>query len=353
MKIQQKHKQRLVLGSLVLILVISSFTYLPVIAGDDDEDDDGVDDDIEEENKRDISVNYDDDDAKIESKLSSDELYNRFMAEMKATSEGLEFIFEFEKDSETNETEISFKVTIPEIVEFIDENEDGIYDALVDSVESIYQINSYKTLVYAVETKNNETVHTFSIETTDGVFSSTMYVSGEFAVVNDLIIAPSQFKFDIEINNFSFTEINSSLALKIELESEFDVEYDEDETTEDEEDGRSSDEQEVEISYGDYTCFFSWLKTATIDGVGQEVLTSPLETDSEKNIIYLNYPKGDEIIHDPKVGIEGLITGWGSLGSRFWVELPGLSRNELLIVSAITLFALTGLVLVFRRKRIA
>jgi hypothetical protein len=346
-----KQKQRLVLGSLVLILVISTFTYLPSIADDDDED--GVDDDVEEQNKRDISVNYDNDDATIESKLTSGEIYNRFRAEMKATSEGLEFGFEFEKDTEANETEIDFDVTIPEIIEFLDINENGIYDPSIDSVASTYLINSYKTLVYNAVTIDNETVYTFNVETSDGVFSSTMFVSGEFVVVDDLLIAPSQFKFDIVITGYTFTELNSSLALMIELESEFDVEYDEDEETEDEEDGRSSDEQEIEVGYGDFTGYFSWLKIAKIDGVEQEVLASPIVTSSEDSIMYLNYPQGSEIIHDPKVGLQGLITGWSSLGSRFWVELPSLSRNELLVVSAITLFALTGLVLIFRRKRIA
>ena len=64
----------------------------------------------------------------------------------------------------------------------------------------------------------------------------------------------------------------------------------------------------------------------------------------------MNYPRGDSIIHDPKIGVEGVLEklGW-ILGSKPLFELPNLSQNELLIVSAITFVALTSLVLVFRR----
>jgi hypothetical protein len=333
-----KQKQRLLLGSLVLILVISSFTYLPVVA--DDDDDDGVDDDVEEENKRDISINYDGDDAKIESKVDSGDNKNRFMALMEGTSEGLKFDLEFEKVTVDNQTVIKFWLNIPEIIEFEDTNANGIYEPSVDTVASTYLINSYKTLVHTTQTIKNETVYIFSLETTDGIFNTTMYVSGGFVEVNDILIAPSQFKFDIIISGFNYTANDTLLALKIELDSEFDVEFEEDEKTEDEADGRASDEQQVEVGYGNYTAYFSWLKTATVDGVEQDVLASSVTANLEDSEMYLNYPQGTEIIHDPKIGIEGLITGWGGLGTV----------GIIVIVSAVSFFAIIGLVLVIRRK---
>ena len=273
---------------------------------------------------------------------------------MIATSEGIGFSFEFEENSETSEAEIEFEVTLQDLIEFIDENENGVYDPPVDSVASTYEIDTYNSLVYATETINNQTIHEFTIETVDGIFATTMYIAGEFVLLNDFIIAPSQIKFDIIISNYVFTEVNSSLALRIVLESEFEVDYEDDDETEDEEDGRSSDEQEVEIDYGDYTGFFSWLKNATVDGIDYEVIASPLATSSEDSTLYLNYPQGNVIIHDPKVGLEGLITGWNPPNSTiFWVELPYLTQNELLIVSAVSFITIIALVMVFRRKKIA
>ncbi len=70
--------------------------------------------------------------------------------------------------------------------------------------------------------------------------------------------------------------------------------------------------------------------------------------------MYLNYPRGNEIIHDPKIGISGILdlpdpTQNTGITSR--IILPNLSRNELLIVSAITLATMFCLVILFKGKR--
>ena len=355
MKSKIIHKRKLVLGGLLVFLMFSTFLYLPAQASDDeedDEDDDGVEDDIEDKNRREISVEYDDYEAKIQSELSSNGVENSFTAEMKSTSEGLEYILEFEKEIDSNETEIEFEITLSKIIEFIDENDNGTYEPLIDTVASEYEINSYNPIEYSAEVINNNTIHIFSVETSDGIFSSTMYVSEEFAIINDTLITPTELKFDIIINNYTFTEVDSYLALKIEIESELEIDYEEDEETEDEKDGRTSDEQEIEIDYGNYTGFFSWLKTATIDDIEYAINATQIETVSEKGIMYLSYPHGNEIYHDPKVGIEGLIRGWADpTGTGFWVNLPNLSQNELLIVSAISFLVIISLVMVFRRKQ--
>ena len=141
------------------------------------------------------------------------------------------------------------------------------------------------------------------------------------------------------------------LALKVRLESEIEVEYEEDDETEDEEQGRAIDEYEIDVNLGDYTAFFSWIETAIIDGIEHEIKATPLTEEEGENKMHLNYPQGDVIIHDPKIGIESiLISRWNPFGSNPWFELPNLSQSELLIVSATTFVALTGLVLVFRRK---
>ncbi|MHA1217849.1 MAG: hypothetical protein ACTSSN_04445 [Candidatus Heimdallarchaeaceae archaeon] len=358
MKSKIIQRRKLVLGGLLVFLVFSSILYQSAIASDDDdesdEDDDGVDDDIEDENRRSITIEYDDDEATVESQFSSGEVENSFTAEMKATSGGLEYSLEFEKEIDSNETEIEFEITLSKLIEFIDENGNGTYEPLIDTIASEYEIDTYNPIEYSVETINNHTVHVFTVETSDGVFSSTMYVSGEFVLINETFITPTEFKFDILINNFTFTEADSYLALKIELESELEVDYEEDEETEDEKEGRSSDEQEVEIDYGNYTGFFSWLKTATVDNIEYDINASQIENVSDVGIMYLSYPQGDEIIHDPKAGIEGLIIGWPDpTTTNFWVNLPNLSQNELLIVSAISFFVIISLVMVFRRKKIA
>ena len=72
----------------------------------------------------------------------------------------------------------------------------------------------------------------------------------------------------------------------------------------------TEDEKEVFIENDVYTGIFSWKETALIDGVEMEVLTNNLEVDVEDEniqILLLNYPRGNHIYHDPKIGISILI----------------------------------------------
>ena len=303
MKSKMINKQTLFLGGLLFILVFSSLMYIPVIASDDDEedgvptddedndgipddeedeDDDGVHDHDEDENKRKLQIEVSDYEAHIESSLQTGDVHNEFSVEMHAEDEGLKFQFEFEKDNGTVETELEFEVVLSEIIEYIDDPMDGYYNESIDEVVQVVKLDDWNPIVYTIETIGNDTVHVFSIETNDSVFSATIYITGEFTVVNDILVAPTQLKIDIGIHNFNYTEDDSQLALKVKLESEREVDYEDDEETEDEELGHSDNEHEVEILLDEYSGFFSWIETAMIDGVEHEVKVTPLEMNSEE-----------------------------------------------------------------------
>lgn len=340
MKTQVK-TQKLVLGGFLALLVISSFVYLPIYADShDDEDEDGVDDEYEDENERQVEIEVSDYEAKIESSFETNgEFENEFSVSIKTSSAGLELELEFEQGNETVETEIEFEILFTEIVEYRDLVVDGLYNESNDETIQIYKLDNFDPIIYTVETVNNETVHIFSVQTVDGVFSATLYASGEFANVNDVIVAPTQVKVDVGIHNFNYTEDDSVLALKVKLESESGVDYEEDDETEDELQGRSDNESEIDVSLGDYSAFFSWIETAMVDGVVQEVKATPLDIDSEETKIYLNYPRGNEIIHDPKIGMADLLTSTGFLGS-----------NNMVFIALAALLAIPGLALLFRKK---
>jgi hypothetical protein len=365
-KTKKINKQTLLLGGLLVILIFSSFLYNPVIANgddddddgipdheEDDEDDDGIHDHEEEENEREIQIEVSDYEASIESRSTSGGIENEFNVDITADNEGLEFDFEFEKEADSEEIEIEFSVLFYEIIEYIDSSADGYYNESIDEVVQIYEINDFVPINYTNETISNDTVHRFRIETSDGIFSAETYVTSNFTPINDILIAPTQLKIDIGIHSFNYSEPNSALALKVNMDSEFEVDFEDDEETEDEENGRVTDEHEVEISLGDFKGFFSWIEIALIDGVERAVNATPIEIDEEESKLYLSYPRGNEIIHDPKIGIAGVLippSTAGPIGINSSIELPKLSRNELLIVSSIVLFTLTGLVLVFRRR---
>ncbi|MCE7737838.1 MAG: hypothetical protein GPJ50_00540 [Candidatus Heimdallarchaeota archaeon] len=339
MKAQNVKTQKLVLGGFLALLVISSFIYMPIYAEshDNDEDDDGIDDQYEDENERQVEIVVSANEAIIESSFESNgEFENEFDVTIKTSSEGLEFELEFEEDNETVEVEIEFEVLFTEIVEYRDLVADGLYVDSDDETIQVLKLDDFKPIVYTVETINNETVHVFNVETADGVFSATLYASGKFANINDVIVAPTQVKVDVGIHNFNYTEDDSVLALKVKLESESEVDYEEDDETEDELQGRSDDEYAIDINLGDYSGFFSWIETAMIDGVEQEVKVTPLDIGDEETKLYLNYPRGNEIIHDPKVGMADL--------------LSRLGNTNMVFIAAAALLAIPGLALLFRKR---
>ncbi len=344
MKSEQKLKQKLVFGSLIAILVISSYIYLPAIAdGGEDEDEDGIEDEVEDENEREVSVEYSENEVQIESSYENNGVENQFQIKVSTESDGLKFKLEFQEENDTLETEMEFEVRFREIVEFKDLNADEIFNA-GDDVIQVLELSDWKPIVYTVEDINNATVHKLFVETTDEVFTATLYATGEFANIDGVIVAPTQVKVDVGIHNFDYDQNDTQLALKVELESELDVDYNEDEDTEDEEYGHVENdynEQEVEINMADYGGFFSWIETALVDGVEVEVKVTPLEMDFEENKLYLNYPRGTEIIHDPKVGLSNLLQ---------IANTSFLGNNNMLFIAAASVLTLTGLVLIFRKR---
>ncbi len=348
-------KQKLFLGGLLVILIVTSFLYIPVNANGDDDDEDGVDDDFEQENKREVSVEYSPYEVQISSAISNSVNENEFQIQVKVGSDGLRFEIEYDEDNDENETEIEFDVSITEIIEFRDLSGDGAYNDTED-VEQVLTLEDFKPIVYSLDTIDNTSVHVLFIETEDGVFTSTLYISSEFVNVSGVIVAPTQMKIDIGIHDFNYTELDTQLALQIELESELEVDYEDEEDTEDEEYGHAENEQEITINLDSYSGFFSWVETVVVDDIEYNVTITPFVTGSEDSIMYINYPRGTEIIHDPKIGIEGILTGidYTPTSSDLfpWIQLINPTQIELLIVSAVSFAILAGLVLVFRKTKV-
>lgn len=356
MKFKRIVRNRVLLGGILTLLVLSSFLINPATANgdedEDDEDDDGVHDDEEEENKRGVTVEVSGTEAQIESHQDYGDIQNEISIQMKAESEGLTFEFSFDNESDISDFEIEFSVEISEIIEYIDLHEDGFYNETTDTLVQQVELDDFNDIVYTIDNITNNLVHHLSIVTTDGLFSAGVYFSSEFALVNGILIAPTQIKIDIGIHGFDFDEPDSALALKIALESEVDVDYETDDETEDEEDGRATDESEIDISLGEYSGFFSWIENVTVDGVNFPVNATPLTTDEEETKLYLNYPRGNEIIHDPKIGIANILQDFTTnlFTGTPWLELSDITSYELLIVSAAVIGVIVVVVLITRKK---
>jgi hypothetical protein len=310
---------------------------------DDDEDDDGVDDDEEDLNEREVEVEVTASEATIKSKLKSGENEAEFKIKLSTSTEGVKYKLEYETEDNATEIELEFTVKFSEIVEYIDEDGDGLYNSSIDTELQTLQLNDFLPIGYHVENETDGVVHILDVSTSDGVFSVRTYATGEFADINGTIVTPTEVKIDVMIQDFDYLNDTSQLALKVKLEAEAETEHDDE--TEDEEEGRATDEAEVDVMMNGFDGFFSWKEFAEVDGVTYPVNASPVEEDEGDEKIYLNYPHGNVIIHDPKVGVENiLLTPAGPS------PLDGILASGYLPIIAVAAFAIVGLAIVAKRR---
>jgi hypothetical protein len=271
----------------------------------EDEDDDGVDDETEEENEREVEVEVQDYEATIKSSKESNGVEESIEIGVHAESDGIQFSLEYEIENETSEKELEFEVTFYEIIEYIDDNDNGLYNESTDTLVQTYAIETFNPIVYTTQNTTNGMVHTLEVTTSDGIFAARVYATGEFADINGTTVAPNEIKIDVIIDAFDYHNDTSQLAMKVELEASAEKEYDDE--TEDEEEGRATEEEGVDFTNNEYSGFFTWKETATVDGVDMAVKSSLTEASEYEEELHLNYPRGDRIVHDPKIGVANII----------------------------------------------
>jgi len=191
---------------------------------------------------------------------------------------------------------------------FVDIDGDNSYDPIFDDTLQEFNLTDFQPVKYTqISIASDTKLHYFIVNTTNGVFTSHIYFSEEFYLINDTLITPVQSKIDIEITNFAYLNSSSQLALYSSLESEND--YEEEDQTEDERRKYSTNEMGVKTEINNFTGIFAWKNNATIDGLSRDIFISDLgvdDYDDDDQKIYLSYHRGVHIYHDPKVGIEGI-----------------------------------------------
>ncbi|MFX1455238.1 MAG: hypothetical protein ACFFDB_07660 [Promethearchaeota archaeon] len=296
-------KKYFLISFTILLIVLTTVNFRYAIASDDD--DDGIDDDFEELNKRNISIEFLENETEVTSILKNGKNIDSLIYDFKYDENGLEVDFSYNSGSEVD---LEFSIEFHEIVEYLDNNGNGIYDSEIDSMINTLLLNDFNPINYSIiNITNDARLHYLRIATKDNNFTTHIYFSEEFAIINNTIITPNQAKINIEITDFNFLNNNSKLALYTKLNSELD--FVDDNETEDEKEGYASNERGVSTTINKYTGYFSWKENATVDNVSKEVLISILEADehdANEQRIYINYLQGNQIFHDPKVGIEDL-----------------------------------------------
>lgn len=347
---------KVILGMLLFMLVTAAVNVNATTTTDDDtttEEDDNTTTETETNdstateddnlNDREVSVVTSPSLVEIESELESGGTEDSFKIGVEVGPNGAEFNVEFETESTTNETEREFEVQFVELVEYLDVNGNGVYDDSIDTDLRTVELVSFEPLVYMVENTADGPVHIIDVLTTDGVFGARVYAVGDFTEINGSLIVPTQVKIDVMIMNFNFTDVSSQLALKVELSTGVETSFDD--STEDEDEGRAVSEAEMDILLTDVTGFFSWKESAEIDGTTYPVNSSIHEVTATEQEIFLNYPQGNEIIHDPKIGFENLLLVGGNP-----LPIPEFLADNLVPISIGAAVVVIGLVIVMKRR---
>ncbi|NWG09144.1 MAG: hypothetical protein HXX80_02330 [Nitrososphaerales archaeon] len=264
----------------------------------DDEDGDDVNDEVEDSSEREINVEVGDNEVIIESKIETEESENEFEVNF-SSNDGISIMLKYgngtEASSEEVEAGLDFSVEFLSIVEYIDTDGSGTLtegDIIIQTL-NLTELSYSQPVVSTTTSMDGETGYIFETHSLgDFVFGITAELYSNYALADNTLVSPTETKITISIENFPFQDTNgdSLMALQIRASSEMNVEEE-----------FATTETEIKVKSETAEGFFSWIPTASVDGVNKPVNSSI--TTNEETLINLSYPHGKDIIHDPILGI--------------------------------------------------
>jgi hypothetical protein len=299
-------------GTVFIGLFLFSILFFTPICGftaaKSDTDGDGIDDNFEELNKREIDLVIEANEISIESIRKSDKNKDLISTNIVYDEDGLRFQIGYKPTLESDFI-LLFGISFRELIEFVDKDLNGIYNPEVDDTIQNFSIGEFSPHVYENSTcPSGSVLHHLQIQTENDTFTAHIYFAEEFTLLEDTLLLPTQARINIEISNFTYLNSSSQLALYTRLDSETD--YQIQENTEDEKYGYAEHEQGAITSIENLIGFFTWNNIAKIDNTSKNVLTSEIIPDTHQetaDMLYINYPYGQQINHYSKIGFEGLL----------------------------------------------
>ncbi|MFW9987277.1 MAG: hypothetical protein ACFFC3_01325 [Candidatus Odinarchaeota archaeon] len=301
-------KKQYYLINLFLLAILILNINITLISVFGEEQDDGINNDFEEKNRRFIEVGIGEKEIGIESirksETNKDEIKGNIFFDEDGFYLGLKYKSNLESD-----WELEFGVLFRSIIEFNDTNQNGIFDPQIDHTIQTFRLNNFKSAVYeSSDISEESSLHYFKIQTINNIFTAHIYFVEEFVYIEESLINPTEAKIQIEIKNFEFIGENSLLALYTRLEHEGDFEIQEE--TYDEKQGYAEKESGITLNTNDFTGYFTWKDYAIINDDFKSINANEIFEDEHHEYskgLFIIYPKGEHIYHDPKIGIENLL----------------------------------------------
>ncbi|HUS99822.1 MAG TPA: hypothetical protein VMY59_05840 [Candidatus Thermoplasmatota archaeon] len=248
-----------------------------------------------------------------------------------------------------------FSLIIEQLIEYNDINTNGKYDHNDVIVSSLLMSNiTFTNITYTNSTTvDGKTYTIIETHTPDNLFAITIYLVSERTSFLNNTITQKEIKIDFKINNYPFVNQTSQLALITQVETPFVITPEED--TYDEEQGTATQESGLNISSANRSGFFTWANEAIVDNTVYPVNVTVVskseqtftgnnyETYTQTQVIF-SYPRGQRIIHDPKIGVIELLGGL----------VPSILQFEYLSIIYLLACLISGIVfygIVYYRKK--
>lgn len=269
-------------------------------SGERDEDGSDEDDKEWEEEPRELDVRTSGSGFEYESQretsLAKDEIRARFDAESSR--------FRFDYDAEGGEeTDLSFRVEFVALLEHEDDDADGAYD-VGERVLRRIALGSLRPTLEAASRGGLEVVDATYALQPSGSLTLRFHVVSEGATVDGVSVTPTQAKYDVQVDGYSWSTGTSRLALETRTRTTLETEFDEDD----------EGEPGIEFARGRVAGFYRWVNTTLVDGrvepVGATVLAQRTSAADEEfaheSVVVFSYVQGASITHDPSFGVERL-----------------------------------------------
>jgi hypothetical protein len=249
-----------------------------------------------------------------------------------------------------------FSLIIEQLIEYDDINGNGKYDLNDVVVSSLLLSNiTFTNITYTNSTTpDGKTFTIVETHTPDDLFAIILYLVSERITVSNTTITQKEIKIDFRINNYPFVNQTSQLALITQVETPFMVSPEQ--NTYDEEQGTATQESGLNISSANRSGFFTWANEASVDNTTYPVNVTVIseteqtfsgdnkETSTQTQVIF-SYPRGERIIHDPKIGVIEYLGG----------ILPSVLQSEYFSLIYLLACLISGIVfygvVYYRKKR--
>lgn len=306
-------------------LIAAVLLASPLALADNDEDD--GDEKNEKGHERDEGdhrvMHFDLDDDKATFRLKRESNGTEDSVKIEFDARHAKLVVKHEEETGENETERKLDARFLALVEFADSDGDGAYDP-GEPIASAWSLGEKRRdakvptngsvewgpIGVSDVTSGNATGKKLSSRASFGpnaTFGLDLFVYGAFATAGNASLLPTEAKIDIIIQHYPYVRNDTALAVLVDLKSKEEFESDDDE--DEGEDGVGSDGSSGNLTL---SLVFTWLETATVDGVERAVQSTVMksreESDedglSQKARVALAYPRGDLIVHDPTVGVQ-------------------------------------------------